>query len=190
VILSNEFWRRQFNGDPNVLGRQLTLDRQPFTIIGVMPPGFQYPIETEPTDIYVTTAIDAVPVGGRPPITEQRDNRYLRCVGRLRPNVSVKQASAEMHTLAGSIKTEHADTNSDWDVVVRPLRGYLVLNVRVALWVLSGAVVCVLLIASLNVANLLLARAAQTDTVQFSQVKAFPRACARGETVGRWRVSA
>ena len=159
VILSNEFWRRQFNADPNVLGRQLTLDRQPFTIIGVMPPGFQYPIETESADIYVTTAIDAVPLGGRPPITEQRDNRYLRCVGRLRPNVSIEQASAEMHTLAGSIKTEHAETNSDWDAVVHPLRGYLVSNVRVALWVLSGAVVCVLLIASLNVANLLLARA-------------------------------
>ena len=67
VVLSHEFWRRQFNGDPNVLGRQITLDRQPFTIIGVMPSGFQYPIQAEPNDIYVTTAIDAVPAGGRPP---------------------------------------------------------------------------------------------------------------------------
>jgi len=159
VILSNEFWRRQFNADPSVLGRQLTLDRQPFTIIGVMSVGFQYPIQTEPTDIYVTTAVDTVPLGGRPPTTEQRDNRLLRCVGRLRPNISVERGSAEMHALAEAIKKENPGTNSDWDLIVRPLRDYLVANVRVALWILSGAVVCVLLIASVNVANLLLARA-------------------------------
>jgi putative ABC transport system permease protein len=159
VILSNGFWRRQFNGDPRVLGRQLTLDRQSFTIIGVMPAGFQYPIETEPTDIYVTTAVDNVPLGGRPPTTEQRDNRLLRCVGRLRPNIGVERSSAEMHALAAAIKKENPATNSDWDLIVRPLRDYLVRDVRVALWILSGAVVSVLLIASVNVANLLLARA-------------------------------
>jgi putative ABC transport system permease protein len=159
VVLSNEFWRRQFNGDPNVLGRQLTLDRQSFTIVGVMPAGFQYPIQTEPTDIYVTVAIDAAPVGGRPPTTEQRDNRWLRCVGRLRPGVSIEQASAEMHALASVLEKEQPATNTDWDLIVSPLRDYLVADVRVALWILSGAVVCVLLIASVNVANLLLARA-------------------------------
>jgi putative ABC transport system permease protein len=159
VILSNEFWRRQFNGDPSVLGRQLTLDRQSFTIIGVMPAGFQYPIGTEPTDIYVTIAVDTVPVGGRPPTTEQRDNRLLRCVGRLRPNISIEQARAEMRALAEALKKENLATNSDWDLIVRPLADYLVRDVRVALWILSGAVVCVLLIASVNVAHLLLARA-------------------------------
>jgi putative ABC transport system permease protein len=159
VVLSNEFWRLQLNGDPSVLGRQITLDRQPFTIIGVMPAGFQYPIQAEANDIYVSTAIDAVSAGGRPPNTEQWDNRQLRCIGRLRPGVSVEQASAEMHTLAGALEKEHSDTNTDWDVIVRPLRDYLVRNVNTALWVLAGAVVCVLLIASVNVANLLLARA-------------------------------
>jgi putative ABC transport system permease protein len=158
VILSDEFWRRQFNRDPSVLGYQLTLDRQSFTIVGVMPAGFQYPVEGEPTDIYVTTAVDTVPLGGRRPNTEQRDNRLLRCVGRLRSNVSIEQASAEMRALAESIKKENPATNSDWDLVVRPLADYLVRDVRVALWVLSGAVVCVLLIASVNVASLLLAR--------------------------------
>jgi putative ABC transport system permease protein len=158
VILSDEFWRRQFNRDPSVLGYQLTLDRQSFTIVGVMPAGFQYPVEGEPTDIYVTTAVDTVPLGGRRPNTEQRDNRLLRCVGRLRSNVSIEQASAEMRALAESIKKENPATNSDWDLVVRPLADYLVRDVRVALWVLSGAVMCVLLIASVNVASLLLAR--------------------------------
>src|SRR5438128_4874166 len=159
VVLSNEFWRRQFNSDPNVIGRQLALDRPPFTIIGVMPSGFQYPIQAEPNDIYVTIAIDAVSAGGRPPNTEQRDSRQLRCVGRLYPGVSIEQASAEMHALAGVLEKEQPATNRDWDLLVRPLRDYLVANVRVALWILSGAVVCVLLIASVNVANLLLARA-------------------------------
>jgi putative ABC transport system permease protein len=159
VILSDEFWRRQFNGDPSVLGRQLTLDRQSFTVIGVTPAGFRYPIETEPTDIYVTTAVDTVSLGGRPPTTEQRDNRLLRCVGRLRPNVSIEQASAEMHALAETIKKENPATNSDWDLIIRPLADHLVKDVRIALWILSGAVACVLLIASVNVANLLLARA-------------------------------
>jgi putative ABC transport system permease protein len=159
VVLSNEFWRRQFNADPNILGRQLTLDRQSFTIVGVMPAGFQYPIQADANDIYVTIAIDAVSAGGRPPNTEQWDNRQLRCVGRLRPGVRVEQASAEMHALAGALEKEHSDTNKDWDLIVKPLRDYLVRNVRVALWILSGAVVCVLLIASVNVANLLLARA-------------------------------
>ena len=83
----------------------------------------------------------------------------LRCVGRLRPDVSVEQASTEMHALAAVLEQEHPDTNTDWDYLVRPLREYLVANVRVAFWILSGAVVCVLLIASVNVANLLLARA-------------------------------
>ena len=159
VVLSNEFWRRQFGANPTILGSQITLDRQPFTIIGVMPAGFQFPIQAEPTDIYVTIAIDAVPAGGRPPNTEQWDNRQLRCVGRLRPSVSVEQARVEMHTLATTLENEHPDTNTDWDLIVRPLREYLVRNVRTALWILSGAVACVLLIASVNVANLLLARA-------------------------------
>jgi predicted permease len=159
VILSNDFWRRQFSGDRNVLGRQLALDGQSFTIIGVLPAGFRYPIQTESIDIYVTVAVDAAPVGRHPPVTEQRDNRFLRCVGRLRPNVSIEQASAEIHALARALKKENPATNSDWDVIVRTLRDELVANVRVALWILSGAVVCVLLIASVNVANLLLYRA-------------------------------
>ncbi len=159
VVLSDEFWRRQFNRDPKVLGRQLTLDRQTFTVVGVMPAGFQYPIQAEPNDIYITTAIDAVPAGGRPALTEQRDNGLLRSVGRLRPGVSLEQASADMHAQAALLEKEHPDTNSNWDYLVRPLRDYLVANVRVALLVLTGSVVCVLLIASVNVANLLLARA-------------------------------
>jgi putative ABC transport system permease protein len=159
VILSNEFWRRQFNADPGVLGRQLMLDRQSFTIIGVMPAGFQYPIQAEQNDIYVTIAIDAVSAGGRPPNTEQWDNRWLCCVGRLRPGVGVEQASAEMHALAVVLERGHPATNTDWDLIVRPLRDYLVRDVHTALWVLSGAVACVLLIACVNVANLLLARA-------------------------------
>ena len=159
VVLGNAFWRRQFSADPNVLGRQMMLDRQAFTIIGVMPAGFQFPIEADPTDIYVSTAIDAAPASGQPPNTEQRGNRQVRGIGRLRAGVSLEQARSEMHRLAGILEKEQPATNTGWDYAVRPLGEYLVANVRLGLWVLTGAVACVLLIACVNVASLLLARA-------------------------------
>ncbi len=159
VVLSDEFWQRQFQSDPSVLGRRITLDRKPFTIIGVMPRGFQYPIQTEPTDVYVTTAIDCIPSAGRPPLTEQRDNGWLRGFGRLRSGVSLAAASADLHAQAALLEKQYPVTNTDQDYLVRPLRDQLVGNIRVALLVLFSAVVCVLLIACVNVAALLLARA-------------------------------
>ncbi len=159
VVLSHEFWQRQFHGDRSVLGRQITLDRQPFTIIGVMPRGFQYPIQAEPSEVYITTAIDCIPSAGRPPLTAQRDNGWLRSIGRLLPKVSLAEASADLHAQAALLEKQYPVTNTNQDYLVRPLREQLVGNVRVALLVLSGAVACVLLIACVNVANLLLARA-------------------------------
>ena len=72
VILSHAFWQRQFKGDSNILGRKLILDGQPFTVVGVMPPSFEYPINSDPTDLYVTSAVDAVATDGGKPMTEQR----------------------------------------------------------------------------------------------------------------------
>src|SRR5260370_2804386 len=98
-----------------------------------MAASFQYPDQVEPNDIYGTIAIDAVSTGGRPPNTEQRDSRQLRCVGRLYPGVSVEQASVEMHTLAGVLEKEQPATNTDWDLLVSPLRTYLVVYVSAPL---------------------------------------------------------
>jgi putative ABC transport system permease protein len=137
----------------------MVLDRQAFTIIGVAPAGFRFPIQAQPTDIYVSIAIDAMPVAGQPPNTEQRDNRQLRVIGRLKPAVGIEQARAELHELAGVLEREYPANNTDWDYVVRPFADNLVTNVRPTLWILAGAVVLVLLIACVNVASLMLARA-------------------------------
>jgi len=159
VVLSHDVWRRQFNGDPSAIGRTMILDGLPFSIVGVLPPEFRFPIQAQPTDIFVSIAIDGLPAAGQPPNTVQRTNRQLRVVGRLRPDVGIEQARADMRELARALAHEHPMTNTDWDYVVRPLDDYLVTNVRDGLWMLAAAVVLVLLISCVNVAGLLLARA-------------------------------
>ena len=159
VVLSHDVWRHQFNGDPSAIGRTMILDGLPFSIVGVLPSGFRFPIQAQPTDIYVSIAVDGLPAGGQPPNTVQRTNRQLRVLGRLRPQIGLEQARPELHELARVLAHEHPTTNTDWDYVVRPLDEYLVTNVRDGLWMLTAAVVLVLLMSCVNVAGLLLARA-------------------------------
>ncbi|MFL6584250.1 MAG: ABC transporter permease [Chthoniobacterales bacterium] len=160
VVLSQNYWRKQFNGDRAALGRTFEIDRRPYTVIGVMPAGFQFPIQSDPIDFYVTTAEDAtVPPDGGKPQTEERGNHSMEAVGRLKPGVTVEQAQSDLSAIAASLEKQYPDSNSYFGVAVKPLRDELVGDVRVALYVLFGAVVCVLLIANANVANLLLARA-------------------------------
>ena len=158
VVLSYEFSQRHFKGAPNAIGSVLILDGEPHMVVGVMPPGFQYPIQTDPFDVYTTIAAEAVAASGEPNTT-QRGNHMMQSVGRLRPGVSVAQAQAELHTLTAALEQQYPDTNTNFTVAVRPLRESMVGDVSGALYVLFGAVICVLLIASANVANLLLARA-------------------------------
>jgi predicted permease len=159
VILSHEFWQRHFGGDAKVIGQRIELNRQPFTIIGVMPARFQFPIQQDPPQFYVTIAGDAAPVGGSKPSTEQRGNHSLQGIARLKPGRTIGQAQADLSTIAARLAKEFPDTNNFFGVGVQPLREMMVGDVRTALYVLFGAVVCVLLIANANVANLLLARA-------------------------------
>ncbi len=159
VILSHAFWQRQFKGEKSILGTRVTLDRQPYTVIGVMPAGFQFPIESDPVDIYVTSAIDATSPTGDKPETEQRGNHSLQGVGRLKPGVTVAQATAEVRTIAAALQKQYPESNTNFGLAVVPLREDLVGDVSRGLYVLFGAVACVLLIAGANVANLLLARA-------------------------------
>lgn len=159
VILGYDFWQKHFGGDGNVLGHTIELDRRQYTVIGVMPAGFQFPIQAEPLDFYVTIAEDAANPDGSKPQTEQRGSHSLQAIARLKPSVSLAQAQADLSTIAANLEKQFPDTNSYFGVAFKPLREELIGDVRTALYVLFGAVICVLLIANANVANLLLARA-------------------------------
>ena len=159
VVLSHEFWQKQFRGDTGVIGHVMMLDGQPHTVVGVMPPHFQFPIQTEPLEIYTTIAADASSSDGGKPNTEQRGNHSYEGIGRVKPGVSHEQARSDLRAIAAALEKQYPDTNTYFGVAVLPLREELVGDVSGALYVLFGAVVCVLLIASANVANLLLARA-------------------------------
>jgi putative ABC transport system permease protein len=159
VILSDDFWRQHFGGDPNVLGRTLELDREVYTVIGVMPPRFQFPIQSDPIEFYVTIAADASTHDGTKPVTDERGNHLLEAIARLKPGVIIDQAQADLSTIAANLERQYPNTNSFNGIRFKPLREELIGDVRPALYVLFAAVVCVLLIANANVANLLLARA-------------------------------
>lgn len=160
AVLSYGFWQRQFHGERSVLGQVLMLDGQPHTVVGVMPAGFQFPIQTDAVDLYTTIAVEAAtPADGSKPNTEQRGNHSFQGIGRLKPGVSIEQARGDMRTIAAALEKQYPDTNTYFGTAVLPLREELVGDVSSALYVLFGAVACVLLIASANVANLLLARA-------------------------------
>ncbi len=156
VILSHDFWQKQFGADNDVLGRTIELDRRQFTVIGVMPARFQFPIQTDPVELYITFAQEAE---GTVPATTQRGSHGMRAIARLKPGASVEQAQADLSTIAGNLTKLYPTTNTHFGVAVKPLREDLIGDVRTALYILFGAVICVLLIANANVANLLLARA-------------------------------
>ncbi|MEY2571830.1 MAG: hypothetical protein QOJ87_43, partial [Verrucomicrobiota bacterium] len=159
VIISHEFWQKHFAADPNVIGRPITLDRRPYTVIGVMPAGFQFPISNDPTDFYVSISEDAANPDGSTPTTKQRGNHSLQAVARLKQGATIEQAQSDLAAIAAALTKQYPDSNTHFGVLTKPLREEMIGDVRTALYVLFGAVVCVLLIANANVANLLLARA-------------------------------
>jgi putative ABC transport system permease protein len=159
VIVSHDFWQRHFGGDPNVIGRTVTLDRREHNVIGVMPAGFQFPIQNDPLDFYVSIAEDAANPDGSQPQTKQRGNHSLEAVARLKPGATVAQAQSDLAAIAAALTQQYPESNTHFGVLTKPLREEMIGDVRTALYILFGAVVCVLLIANANVANLLLARA-------------------------------
>jgi putative ABC transport system permease protein len=160
VILSHAFWTSRFKADPTVLGRNVTLSGKQFTIVGVMPAGFQFPIRAEATSMWITFArVKEVSDPGEKPITAQRGAHWLRVVGRLKPGVTVEQAGTDLTAIAQALAKEYPDTNA-YNAMVRVqlLLNRLIGKTKPALIILLMAVGCVLLIACANVANLVLAR--------------------------------
>src|SRR5499426_3463446 len=156
VILSHGLWRRRFNSDPQVIGRNVTLDGLSAVVVGVAPSDFQFPVEAEPADLWTTIAHDAT---GDNPMTAHRGLCYLRVIGRLKPGVSGAQAQAEMDGIARRLERQYPDDNAHQGARLAPAYEQLVGDVRRPLLIIFGAVGCVLLIACANVANLLMARA-------------------------------
>jgi predicted permease len=150
VILSYELWQRRFGADPGLIGRQLSLNNQSFTVIGVTPPNFQFGLEADITAPLGLQAERFRVRGGDPGI---------RVVARLKPNVSPRQAETELNLIAARLEQQYPESNKGRRVSVTPLHENIVGNVRQPLLILLGAVGLVLLIACANVANLLLARA-------------------------------
>lgn len=158
VILSYDLYQRRFGGDPSVLGKSITLDGRAFQVVGVMPRGFQFPVQETPIEAWTTVSSLQESHDGAQPMTEQRGNDFLFCVARLRAGVSVARAQANLETIAAAIRKQYPDSNSYVGVKVVPMLNAVVGSARRGLLMLCGMAGCVLLGACLNVANLLLAR--------------------------------
>jgi len=151
VMLSYEFWQRRFAADPSIIGQQLTLNNQSYTVVGVTPENFQYGLEADVT----------VPIGLQAERFRARgaDPGVRPVVARLKPGVSVQQAGTELNLIAARLEQQYPESNKGRRVMIAPLHETFVGNVRQPLLILLGAVGLVLLIACANVANLLLVRA-------------------------------
>jgi len=152
VILEHALWERRFGSDGTIVGRTVQLSGQPHEVVGVMPAGFHYPDDA-------TVWLPLAPVGPYKQIMESRSSYWLNVIGRLRAGTTTAAAQADMDTIARRLEQQYPDSNSGQGVRVTSLHDEVVGDVRRALLVLLGAVGCVLLIACVNVANLLLTRA-------------------------------
>ena len=149
VLLGDGFWRRAFGADPSVVGRAITLNSQPYIIVGVLPASFRWGASA---DMLAPLAPD--------PARNRADHR-LSVIGRVKNGVTIEQATTELETIAARLGQQYPESNKGWGVVVNTFYDWLVPETtRQSLLVLLGAVALVLLIACVNVVNLLLARAA------------------------------
>ena len=156
VVISYGLWQRRYGGDQGIVGRKITLNSSPVTVVGVMPPDFGWHVRKasrtrKPAEIWAPWRFQ--------PDMLLRRGRFAMSVARLKPGVTVAQAQSEMNTIAARLTQQYPDFNTNWGVNVVPVRTQFSGDLRKPLIILLGAVAFVLLIACANVANLLLARA-------------------------------
>jgi len=159
-VISNGFWRRYYGADANIIGRKMRLDSDMYTIVGVMPAGFRHPGPTLDTDVevWVATGFNGLPF----PVPAARSQRMIPgAIGRLKPGLTIEQAQARLDAYVSELSREYPTeypSAAKWGVRLVPLKEDLVGPQRTELFLLLGAVGFVLLIACVNIANLLLAR--------------------------------
>jgi putative ABC transport system permease protein len=150
VVLSHSLWQSAFAGAPDAIGRTILLDSEPYTIIGVMPANFRFPL----------TGTDALlPIGWDDKVMTQRGAHYLSVLGRLKSGVTVAQADADLSAIMAQLRKLYPDKDEKWGVHAQLWSAAMVSEIRPALLVLLGAVGLVTLVACANISNLLLARA-------------------------------
>jgi putative ABC transport system permease protein len=154
VLLSHELWQRRFGAQANLIGQTLTLEDKSYTVVGIMPPGFDFP--SKGTQLWEPLTLDAN-------LANNRRSFYLSSIARLNPGVTLTAAQSELNVIARNLGQAYPESNTDLVFSLAPLQESLVKDFKQALFVLMGAVAFVLLIACVNVANLLLARAATRE---------------------------
>ena len=152
ALLSQHLWKSRFGSDAKITDKQLVLDGKQYTIAGVMPAEFQFPLGAQPMDLWMTIAVEGEN-------QMERGSHYLSAIGRLKSGVTLAAANAEAAEISSNLAKQYPDTNKHMGMVLQPEKDALVGNVRPALLMVLGAVGFLLLIACANAANLLLARA-------------------------------
>jgi len=159
VVLSHSFWQRRFGGDPGIVNKNITLNDESYTVVGIMPPSFQFGRELgQVVDLWTPIAFTPQQLS-----YNNLTNENLFVFARLKRGVTIGQAQAELDTIAANLRRQYlpwAASRSEWGLTTQYLSELVVGDIRLALWILMGIVGLVLLIACANVANLLLARAA------------------------------
>jgi putative ABC transport system permease protein len=154
ALLSYRLWKTRFGGDAKVMNKQIVLDGTPYTVAGVMPAEFQFPLDSQPMDLWTTMAVEGAESQAA------RGSHFLGVIGRLKSGTTLAAANAEAAEISSRLGKQYQDTNSHWRMALQPEIQELVGDVRPALLMVLGAVGFLLLIACANAANLLLARAA------------------------------
>ncbi|HKB10240.1 MAG TPA: ABC transporter permease [Vicinamibacterales bacterium] len=154
AVISERLWTERFGREPSATGGSATIDGQAFTIVGVMPDTFNFPIQAKPVDVWLPVA--TTQIGAQ--LAAQRGAHFMHTIARLRPEASAAQAAGELGAIAERLAREYPKSNAARTVHVLPLQERIVRQHRTALAVLLAAVAGVLLIVCANVANLLLAR--------------------------------